>query len=62
MFKTLKSKVLNLFFVNKNVNNSNYALSSLRSNTYKFVILILKLNKHEKNYFNNGCGIRVDVC
>ena len=25
-------------------------------------ILILKLNKHEKNYFNNGSSIRSDVC
>ena len=25
-------------------------------------ILILKLNKHEKNYFNSSSSIRVDVC
>lgn len=25
-------------------------------------ILILKLNKHEKNYFNSSSSIRFDVC
>ena len=45
MFKTLKSKVLNLFFVNKNVNNSNYALGSLRSNTYKFEHINFKIKQ-----------------
>ena len=25
-------------------------------------ILILKLNKHEKNYFNSSCSIRFVVC
>lgn len=26
------------------------------------LLLTLKLNKHEKNYFNNSSSIRFDVC
>ena len=49
-------KNLRLIFVNKIVNN--YKLLNFVSikDIYIFVVLILKLNKHEKNYFNDyGC-------
>jgi hypothetical protein len=33
-----------------------------KKNTFKFVVLILNKNKHEKNYFNNGSNIRFRIC
>jgi hypothetical protein len=48
--------------VNDFVNNCKRILGLMKYNTDKFVLLILKLNKHEKNYFNSSSSIRFIVC
>lgn len=53
---------LRVFFVNKIVNNCNTPCGCSKNIRYTFGVLILKLNKHEKNYFNSSCSIRFIVC